>query len=97
MTYSPDALFGMGRRVKRGETGTDDAASDFRGNNGDDSIGLIEWFVVNVCRVIVGVDVWTDINPLWKWLNNQKENVNLFMYLNVKWMFLWQIFKLFYI
>lgn len=53
MTYSPgDALFGKGRRVKRGDTGTVGAVSnDFRGNKGDDSIGLFEWFVANVCRV----------------------------------------------
>ena len=57
MTYSPgDALFGKGRRVKRGDTGIVGAVSnDLRGNNGDDSIGLFEWFVANVCRVIVGV------------------------------------------
>lgn len=81
MTYNPgDALLGNGRRVKRGDTGTVGAVSnDRRGNNGDDSIGLFEWFVVNVCRVIVGVVVWTGINPLWKWLNNQKDNVNLWI------------------
>lgn len=46
MTYNPDALFGKGRRVKRGETGTveplDTVSNGLRGNNGDDSSGLFE-------------------------------------------------------
>lgn len=59
MTYSPgDALFGKGRRVKRGDTGNDGAVSnDLRGKNGDDNIALLfEWFVLNVYRVIVDDD-----------------------------------------
>lgn len=44
LTYNPgDDLFGNGRRVKRGDTGTVGAVSnDLRGNNGDDNIGLFE-------------------------------------------------------
>ena len=88
MTYSPgDALFGKGRRVKRGDTGIVGAVSnDLRGNNGDDSIELLfEWFVLlyvyrvivdgggGSCVVVVMLVVWTGINPLWKWLKHQKD------------------------
>lgn len=43
MTYSPgDALFGKGRRINRGDTGTVGAVSnDLRGNNGDAGIELL--------------------------------------------------------
>lgn len=45
MTYNPgDALFGNGRRMKRGDTGTVGVcvSNDLRENNGDDNIGLFE-------------------------------------------------------
>lgn len=45
VTYNPgDALFGNGRREKRGDTGTIGicGSNDLRTNSGDDSIGLCE-------------------------------------------------------
>lgn len=94
VTYNPgDALFGNGRREKRGDTGTIGicGSNDLRTNSGDDSMGLCEWFMmlvfmvaevamllVIVCRDIFDGIVYIGINPLLKWLNNEMDTVKFF-------------------